>query len=273
MAAEVIRIRSENSHFLQLQALARNRHRRHRERQVWIEGVRAIDQALAHGWPLVGLVHGPPLGLSDWARGVLAAAPRARRFELTPRLMERLSEKTETSELLAVAAMPPDDLSRLPTPADLCLVVFDRPASPGNLGTLIRSCDALGAHGLVITGHAVDLYDPETIRATTGSFFAVPSLRVPSHKELLPWLASVRERLPGLQLVGTSAAAARDAASLDLRRPTVWLLGNETHGLSQAWRDAADALVKIPIGGSATSLNVAVAGSILLHETGRQRRA
>lgn len=273
MAAEVVRVRSENSHFLQLQALARNRQRRHRERQVWIEGVRAIDQALAHRWPIVGLVCSSERELSSWAEGVLAAAPEARRFELAPALMERLSDKTETSELLAIASMPADDLARIPTPDDLCLVVFDRPASPGNLGTLIRSCDAFGAHGLVITGHAVDLYDPETIRATTGSFFAVPSLRVPSHNELLPWLRALRERLPALQLVGTSASADADVAALDLRRPTVWLLGNETHGLSQAWREASDALVRIPIGGSASSLNVAVAGSILLHETARQRRA
>jgi TrmH family RNA methyltransferase len=159
--------------------------------------------------------------------------------------------------------------------------VFDRPGSPGNLGTLIRSCDALGADGLIVTGHACDLYDPETIRASTGSLFALPSVRLPSQAELLPWLGSLRAAHPSLQVVGTDEDGERAIAAHDFTRPTVLLLGNETWGLSQGYRQLADALVRIPmaqradasgvIGGAASSLNVAVAGSIILYEVQRQR--
>jgi TrmH family RNA methyltransferase len=168
--------------------------------------------------------------------------------------------------------MPDDDLTRIPIRQNMLVVLFDRPASPGNLGTLIRSCDALGVDGLVITGHAADLYDPETISATTGSFFAVPSVRLPSQHELLPWFETIRQAIGPFQLVGSSAKAEIDIAAHDWTPPTILAIGNETWGLSTSYKALCDALVRIPIGGSATSLNVACAASIMLYEIDRQRR-
>lgn len=88
--------------------------------------------------------------------------------------MEKLSDKEETSEIIAIVEIPEDDVSRLSITDQMLIVVFDRPSNRGNLGTIIRTCDALGAQGLIITGHAVDAYDSETIRATTGSFLMFP---------------------------------------------------------------------------------------------------
>src|SRR5690606_22589389 len=113
----------------------------------------------------------------------------------------------EPSEILALIGMPDEDLRRIPRKRDWLVVVFDRPANPGNLGTVIRSCDALGAHGLVITGHAVDLYDPETIRASVGTLFALPVVRVAAPRELEPWFEQVRTEIGPFQIVGTSAKA------------------------------------------------------------------
>jgi TrmH family RNA methyltransferase len=151
-------------------------------------------------------------------------------------------------------------------------MLFDRPASPGNLGTVIRSCDALNAAGLVITGHAADVYDPETISATTGSFFAVPVVRLPSLKELSPWLDEIAQTIGPFQIVGSSAKAEKDIATHDFTGPTLCMIGNETWGLSAAHKQLCQTLVKIPIYGSATSLNVASAASIMLYEIDRQRR-
>ena len=148
---------------------------------------------------------------------------------------------------------------------------MDRPGNPGNLGTLIRSCDALGASGLVVTGHAVDLYDPATITASRGSIFALPVVQAASHAEVLQWVASVRERLGRCDLVGTDEHADTDLAAHDFTAPTVLVVGNETHGLSRAYRDACDAVVRIPMSGSASSLNVSVAASIAIYEVVRQR--
>jgi 23S rRNA (uridine2479-2'-O)-methyltransferase len=271
MVPRVIRIYTENADYQHIEALRRNRAKRQRHREFFVEGVRPINVALRHGWRVNAFVYALERRLSDWAAGILEGSAAALHVELPERLLEQLSLKDEASELLAVVAMPEDRLERIRVGEPPLVVVFDRPVSPGNLGTLIRSCDAFGADGLVISGHACDLYDPETIRASTGSIFALPAVRLPSHAELLPWLGRLRERHPGLQVVGTDEHGEHEVAAHDFTRPTVLLLGNETRGLSAAYRALADAAVRIPIGGSASSLNVAVAGSIVLYEASRQR--
>jgi len=187
----------------------------------------------------------------------------AERVEVAPELLAELADK-ESAELVAVVALPPDRLDRIPL--DL-VVVFDRPATPGNIGTLVRSADAFSASGVVVTGHAADPYDPRAVRASTGSLFALPVVRVPSHREVLAWAAGAA------QVVGTDEHGTVDVADHDLTGPTLLLVGNETAGLSAAWREAADVTVRIPITGAASSLNAAAAGTVVLYEAARQRRA
>lgn len=276
MKTPVIRVSSENSDFQYIDTLRRNRTKRHQAGEFFMEGVRAINQALNYGWQITAWIYSREKRLSDWASGILARSQAKRHYELTLPLLEKLSQKEEPSELLALAAIPADDLGRIsfgittdrPSPL---VVVLDRPSSPGNLGAMIRSGDALGVDGLVITGHAVDLYDPETIHATTGSFFAVPVVRLPSHKELLPWIEALKGRFGGLQIIGTSARARLPLFQQNFIPPTVLLIGNENHGLSESYRALCDTLVTIPMMGSASSMNIACATSILLYEIARQR--
>lgn len=272
MTPRVVRIGVENADFQYLETLRRNRVKRHRAGEFLVEGVRQINAALAGDWTIAAFLYAPERPLSDWARGILARSTAGTHLELPAPLLAKLSGKDEPSELLALVTMPEERLSRLPLHSGLRVVLFDRPASPGNLGTIIRSCDALGVDGLIVSGHAVDPYEPETISATTGSFFALPVVRVAGPEDLAPWLAAVRQMLGGLRLVGTSAQAAVDVADTDLTGPTLLLIGNETWGLSAAYKELCDTLVTIPIGGMASSLNVAAATSILLYEMDRQRR-
>jgi TrmH family RNA methyltransferase len=125
---------------------------------------------------------------------------------------------------------------------------------------------------LVITGHAADLYDPETISASVGSLFAVPALRLQSPKELEPWLGQIEQTLGEVQIVGSSAQASQRLDEQDWRKPTLLVIGNETSGMSAYFQQLCQTVVKIPMGGFATSLNVACAASILLYEIQRQRR-
>ena len=270
-ASRRLHISTENSAFQVLESLLSNRVKRHRSRTFVLEGVQPITQALAHGWTFDAVIHESGAPLSDWACDVIARAEAAVRYEMTPELLGRLSGKTDTSELLAVVRMRDGSLAQIPTDERLLAVVMDRPGNPGNLGTLIRSCDALGASGLVVTGHAVDVYDPATITASRGSIFAVPVVQAASHAEVLQWVASVRARLGRCDLVGTDEHADTDVAAHDFTAPTVLVVGNETHGLSRAYRDACDAVVRIPMSGSASSLNVSVAASIAVYEVARQR--
>jgi len=272
MKPKVVRIYSENNDFQYIETLRRKREKRQRQKEFFIEGVRPINQAIRHNWSINAYVYAREKDLSDWAKNILARSTAKTHFELPLPLLEKLSNKAEASELLALVSMPDDDLARIPVHEDLLVVVFDRPASPGNLGTIIRSCDALKVAGMVITGHAVDLYDPETISATTGSLFALPVVRLPSHKELLPWFEILRNTSGAIQIVGSSEKAEKDISSHDFTLPTILLVGNETWGLSASYQELCDATVKIPIYGSASSLNVACATSIMLYEVDRQRR-
>lgn len=272
MKSKIVRVYSENASFQHFETLRRNREKRHRHREFVLEGVRQINLALEYGWGIKGWLYCPERRLSSWATGLLERDDAATRYELSSQLLEKLSGKAESSELLALVAIPPDDLERIPLRPDLLILVFDRPANPGNLGTTIRSADALGAHGLVITGHAVDLYDPETVSASVGSLFALPVVRLASARELEPWFAHLHDELGPVQIIGTSAKADHPLTEQDWRRPTVLVIGNETSGLSAHYRERCDAIVNIPQTGAATSLNVACAATVLLYEIQRQRR-
>jgi TrmH family RNA methyltransferase len=261
-----LRITTRNARFQQWRALLDNRTKRQRSGEFVVQGVRPITLAVQHGWPVRALLYDGEARLSRWASETLDRTG-ATRVAMAPELLAELGEKAEAPpELLAVVGMPDDDLTRIPIGPDLLTVLFDRPTSPGNLGTLVRSADAFGAAGVIVTGHAADVYDPRAVRASTGSLFAVPTVRVPSPGPVLDWAAGL-----DIQLVGTDERGPADLAEVDLTAPTLLLVGNETAGLSTAWRDACDRLARIPITGSASSLNAATAAGIALYEAARQR--
>ncbi|MFC6930306.1 TrmH family RNA methyltransferase [Actinomadura yumaensis] len=191
---------------------------------------------------------------------------------MAPELLRQLSGKEqEVPELVAVVVLPADDLSRIEVGPSFVGVVFDRPTGPGNIGTLVRSVDAFGGGGVIVTGHAADPYDPKAVRASTGSLLAVPVVRVRSHREVLEWVRAKRASGRPLNVVGTDEQGAADIAEVDLTGPTLLVIGNETSGLSAGWRDGCDLMARIPIGGAASSLNAASAATVALYETVRQR--
>ncbi len=272
MPAKLVRIHSENGDYQRIFALHESREKRQKHHAFVVESVKAIELAVQSGCEFSALLYARERPLSEWARRMLASARAERHLELPLELLAKLSDKNETSELVGVAQVPADDLARITLRPPLLVVVLDRPSSPGNLGTVLRTCDALGASGVVITGHAVDLYDPKTVRASLGTLFTVPVVRSPSSKELEPWLLGLK-REHGATIVGTSAKSELDVGAHDFTQPTVLLLGNETTGLSAHYRSLCDHVVTIPIHGAASSLNVACAAAIALYEIDRQRRA
>ena len=272
MPPRVLKVSTANAAFQHIEVLRRNRTKRHRSGEFVIEGVRAINGALAAGWTIRSFAYARGRQLSRWASSILDASTAASHLEIAPSLLEMVSEKEEPSELLAVVAKRPDFVDRLPVKAGMVVVVVDRPASPGNLGTLIRSCDAFGVSGVIVTGHGVDLYDPATIRASVGSFFTVPCIALPSHREVAAWVSDLRRAYGELTVVGTSAHAPSRLREFRWGTEVVLVVGNETSGLSHAYHELCDTVVSIPMRGTATSLNAAVATSIALYEFDSHRR-
>ncbi len=256
-------IESEDAEFQLLEALVHNRRKREQRKEFLIEGVRAIDRALAAGWPLRAALVPAGAERSAWATDVLARTPQ--RIEVRPDLFARLTARQEPPEIVLVGRIPPPDLAAVPRPADGVVVVVDRPSSPGNLGTIIRTADALGATAVLTTGHGAHLYDPQTVRASVGSLFALPVVPMASNQELTDWVAEWRAEAPltvyatdedGDMVLGPGWVPAR---------PALLLLGSERSGLARALQALADVTVAIPMRGSASSLNVAVAHGIVLH--------
>jgi TrmH family RNA methyltransferase len=264
-----LRITTRNARFQQWSALLDNRTKRTRSGEFVVQGVRPITLAVAHGWPIRALLHPIGRSLSDWAAGLLADhGVRADRIAMAPDLLAELADRSDPAgapELVAIVGQPPDRLDRMPVTAGFFAVLLDRPTSPGNIGTVIRSADAFGATGVIVTGHAADPYDPKAVRASTGSLFALPVVRAPGPDAVLDHLGGA------VRIVGTDESGDHDLPGFDLTGPTLLVIGNETTGMSAAWRAACDAVVRIPIGGAASSLNAASAATVVLYERVRQR--
>jgi tRNA G18 (ribose-2'-O)-methylase SpoU len=268
-----LKITTRNATFQQWQAALTNRGKRQQLGEFIVQGVRAVTLAVDRGWQIRALLFADGRPLSRWAQGILDRATAATRVALAAELLHELGGKDDDSpELLAVVGLPGDDLARIPAGPDMLTLLFDRPTSPGNIGTLIRSADAFGASGVLITGHAADPYDPRAVRASTGSLFAVPVVRVTSHREVGDWAAALRARRVAVEILGTDENGEEDIAEHDLTGPKIIAIGNETRGLSAALRQSCDRMLRIPIGGASSSLNAAVAGTVVLYEAARQRQ-
>jgi len=267
----VLRVSSRNARFQQWESLLSNRNKRQRTGEFLVQGVRPISLAAKFGWPFRALIYDAERPLSAWAQNLLRSVDTVR-VAMAPGLLAELGEKTEGSpEMVAVVEMPGDDLDRIKAGADFLGIVLDRPANPGNVGSIIRSADAFGASGVIVTGHAADVYDPRAVRASTGSLFALPVVRSSSHRELAAWVAAQRARGCPIMIAGTDEHGDRDVFDVDFTQPTLLLVGNEGTGLSSGWQELCDLMVSIPMTGAASSLNAATAATAVLYEIARQR--
>jgi 23S rRNA (uridine2479-2'-O)-methyltransferase len=262
-----------NPRIKQVRSIQAERKDRRESGLFFAEGVHALNAALRNGWRLHTLIYCPDAIRSQWARELIGRTDPTLHLPISETLQNQLSDRETASEIMALIQQRPDDLARIPLARHLLVLLLDRPRNPGNLGSAIRSVDALGAHGVIITGHAVDLYDPKTVRASMGSLFEVPVVRVNEHAMLEEWLAAARARLGRVQFISTSAHAEQTLADADLLLPSVIAIGSEESGVSNYFEGLADVFVSIPMWGLATSLNASVAASICLYEASRQRVA
>lgn len=267
------KINSRSAAFQKFEVLKTNRNKRFKYGEFFVEGVRNINNAVENGWEIVSFLYDAERKLSDWAKDKLNTVKTQVNYALKPELLKELSSKEDTSELLAVIKMKSDDFSRIKLSEAPLIALFDRPSNHGNLGTILRSCDALGVEGLIITGHAVDLYDPDVVSSTMGSFFCVPAVRIPDNDTVFRYIEDLRQKYPGFQVVGTTAHNETQLFDVDFTKPTLLMIGNETEGLRRIYKEQSDILTTIPMNpmGSASSFNVACAATVMFYEATRQR--
>lgn len=265
-------VHSRNQAFQKAETLKRNRKKRNKLGEFFVEGVRSISAAVDYGWKFSGIYFSEGADLSAWGHDILHRAHCKHFYSVDPELLKELSDKEDGSELVATVNMMPDNLKRIDSGSASIFVLFDRPASPGNLGTSLRSCDAFGVSGVFITGHATDLYHPQTVRGSMGSLFAIPVVRKERLSDLEHWIAERRSEPGGLQIVGTSANANCQLGEYSSPAPVLLIVGNETQGMSEACSEICDTVVGIPQSGYASSLNVSCALSVVLYHLNRDRQ-
>lgn len=265
-------VRQRSDVFQLYETLRRNREKRTHTRLFFLEGVHPVEQAVAAGERFDSIAYAEDKRLSGWAQDMIRRSAPQTLHPMPASLLAELSDREQPCELVCILRQREDQESRLRASvqqaANPLLVLCDRPSSPGNLGTIIRSADAFGACGVLLSGHSADFYDPQCIRASIGTLFHVPFVSLGSTEEAVRFIRSLPKPL---QLVGTSAHGVASLHEADLSKPTVLIVGNETFGMSRAWKEACDMLLRIPIYGAASSLNVGSAASVCLYEIARQR--
>ncbi|HEX9932968.1 MAG TPA: RNA methyltransferase [Allosphingosinicella sp.] len=250
----------------QVRQLRDKKHRR-AEGLFIAEGLRILTEAREAGRLPRILFYGAgtrhPL-LSQLINEVEAAGGEA--IETNADILHKLSGKDNPQTVLGVYEQFDTALEQLDRSAAPLWIVAQALRDPGNLGTILRTGDAVGAGGLILVDDCVDPFSVEAVRASMGALFT-QRIAAARWEEFVAWL-----RAGEGELIGTSLNAAQDYQEPRYRRPTFILVGNEAQGLPEAYEAECDLLVKIPMRGKADSLNAAVATAVMAYEVSNQWR-
>ena len=230
------------------------------------EGLKLVIDALDLGWQIRTLV------FAKAGRGNAAVEKVAARtvaaggtvLEVSEKVLVAITRRDNPQMVVGVFSQKFLALKDIRAQSDDVWVALDRVRDPGNLGTVIRTVDAVGARGVILVGDTTDPFSVETVRATMGSIFAVPVVKATT-EAFLAW----RGGFSGL-VAGTHLKGAVDYRSVDFSRgPVLLMMGNEQQGLPESLAASCDRLLRIPQAGRADSLNLAVATGIMLFEIRR----
>lgn len=230
------------------------------------EGQKLVIDALDLGWRIRMLVFSKAVkdraDIQSLAARTIAAGGDV--LEVSEKVLSAISRKDNPQMVAGVFEQHYATLSGIRASGDDVWIALDRVRDPGNLGTILRTADAVGAKGIILVGETTDPFSQETVRATMGSVFAVPIVRA-SREQFLAW----RRGWPGM-VAGTHLKGSVDYRTVDFSgQPVLLLMGNESQGLPDDLAACCDRLLRIPQAGRADSLNLAVATGVMLYEIRR----
>ncbi len=253
----------QNPKIKQVRALGQ-RKQRDKQGLFIVEGIRHIGEAVEAGAELEFLLYTSDLLVSDYAQKILQQLSQAGTpcLDTTEGIFSTLSGKEHPQGIIAVAHQNLSPLQKLNSDNFSWGVALVSPQDPGNLGTILRTIDAVGASGLIVLENSVDVFHPTAVRASMGALFWKPVVYT-SFKDFTIWAQE-----HSYHLYGSSAMGATNYNLVDYHRPAILLMGSEREGLSDEQTEICEAVVKLPMRGKTTSLNLAVACGILLYQMG-----
>ncbi|AEV35533.1 tRNA/rRNA methyltransferase (SpoU) [Pseudovibrio sp. FO-BEG1] len=229
------------------------------------EGLKLATDALEAGWGVRYLALGPEARENKIA---LEAAAKAKArgaliLEVNTAVLGAITRRDNPQMVVGVYEQQTLKLSDIDPKTATTWIALDRVRDPGNLGTIIRTGDAVGATGVILIDDTTDPFAVETVRATMGSLFHMPIVRCTADE-----FVEFRKSWPG-PVVGTHLRGEKDYRAVEYKEPVILMMGNEQAGLSDKLADTCSDLVKIPQAGQADSMNLAVATAVMLYEVRR----
>lgn len=229
-----------------------------------VEGRRELMHCLEAGFQVDSVFWCPAVETGTEPMPSLPADTRL--FEVSKDVYEKMAYRGSTEGVMAEVRTRPLALSDLTLPERPLVVVLERVEKPGNLGAILRSADAAGVSAVIVCDPLTDLYNPNLIRSSVGALFSVPCVAC-SSEACISFL-----KAKGIQILTAQLQDSSLYYDIDMRRPTAVVMGTEATGLTDQWRQAADAHIRIPMLGRIDSLNVSVSAAILMYEAVRQRQ-
>lgn len=232
-----------------------------------IDGLREISRALDAGVLMERVYYCPFVGRHQECQELLARIrdARVKVLETTPSVFEKMAFGQRAEGLLGVCRVPERSLIDIKPKGNSLFVIAQALEKPGNIGAILRSCDAAGVDGLLLVDAKTDLYNPNVIRASTGTVFTVPVASA-SSQAVYDFLKRYK-----ISSCGLFPQAKELFTQIDFTGPVAIVLGSEDQGLNEFWHEHADIKMKLPMLGIADSLNVSVCGAIVVYEALRQR--
>ena len=250
----------QNQKIKQLVLLQQKSSERKRSGLFVVEGLRELRHCVSKGYEIDSLFFCSAL-LGESIDDLLVASS----YEVTEQVYGKIAYRDSTEGVVAVMRMRHTALEDLQLSDRPLLVVLESVEKPGNLGAVLRSADAAGADAVIVCDPLTDLYNPNLIRASIGALFTVPTVAVSSEA----CIRFLKER--GIRILTAQLQDSELYYDTDMTCGTAIVMGTEATGLTNQWREAADAQIRIPMLGQLDSLNVSVSAAILLFEAVRQR--
>jgi RNA methyltransferase, TrmH family len=249
----------------QIQRLQQDRAYRRTSQSFYVEGVRNFVWAIDNKLQIAQIVYSEKLLTAPIARKLVRQSRRGGIpcLALTPEQFRYISRTERASGVGAVIQQPWTGLGAISPQADLCWVVLDTVRSPGNFGTLIRTSEAFGGAGFILLSERIDPFDPDVVRASMGAVVRQRFVRT-DLRSLRTWA-----RQQNCLVIGASPDGEVDLHKIKYPPGTLLFLGEEREGLTSTQRDLCQQLVRIPMVGAADSLNLAIAGSLMIYEVYR----
>ncbi len=247
----------------------RDRSERRRLGRFAIDGIREVQRAIDGGLELAEVFVCPELCSDAESRALQERLSRLPIPQLlvTPAVLAHLAFGDRQEGIIAVAKTPERSLEQLRLSKTPLVAVLEGVEKPGNLGAVLRCADGAGLDALLIAGGGTDLYNPNTIRASLGTVFTVPSCAAPT-VAIRDWL-----RAQQIPIFATRVDAGTLYTAVDLSGPAALVLGSESAGLSADWTGPGITHIRLPMRGAADSLNVSATAAVLFYEAMRQRTA